>query len=306
MIKTKQLFIFLFTCFNVVLCGSGEFTGWGNTILHHVADSNIIYVYGLPISKHVIMLLISAFTTFLFSILATKKYRKNINAKPSGLSQVFEILMDFINKEIVIPNIGKKYSKTWTPVAMTFFVFILICNLLGLVPFFEYIKWGGGGGSTATGNFSVTVAFAILTFFFIIIAGIKKHGFIGHWKNMVPGSVPKPVLLILIPIEIIGMFVKPFALTMRLGANMTAGHIGMVAIFALPIILGNGIQDGASYTQLANPEPLSYATGFFAGIVAVLLNTGIYGLEIIVSLVQAYVFTLLSCVFIGMAIHADH
>ena len=102
------------------------------------------------------------------------------------------------------------------------------------------------------------------------------------------------------------MFVKPFALTMRLGANMTAGHIGMVAIFALPIILGNGIQDGASATYLTSPEPLSYATGFFAGFIAVLLNTGIYGLELIVSLVQAYVFTLLSCVFIGMAIHADH
>ena len=80
----------------------------------------------------------------------------------------------------------------------------------------------------------------------------------------------------------------------------------MVAIFALPIILGNGIQDGASATYLTSPEPLSYATGFFARFIAVLLNTGIYGLELIVSLVQAYVFTLLSCVFIGMAIHADH
>ena len=123
------------------------------------------------------------------------------------------------------------------------------------------------------------------------------YGFIGHWKNMVPGGVPKPVLIILIPIEIIGMFVKPFALTMRLGANMTAGHIGMVEIFALPIILGNGIQD---------PNNLNYSIGFFAGFISVLLNTGIYALEIIVSLVQAYVFTLLSCVFIGMGIHADH
>ena len=114
---------------------------------------------------------------------------------------------------------------------------------------------------------------------------------------MVPGDIPPLVLIILIPIEIIGMFVKPFALTMRLGANMTAGHIGMVAIFALPIILGNGIND---------PNNLSYATGFFAGFVAVLLNTGIYALELIVSLVQAYVFTLLSCVFIGMAIHVEH
>ena len=297
MIVKNKFLIFSVIFFSNLFCGTGEFTGWGDTILHHVADSKAILVLGVPISKHVIMLLLSAIVTMIISIVATKNYRQNIHTKPKGLSQIFEILMDFINNEIVIPNIGKKYATTWTPVAMTFFVFILTCNILGLIPFFEFIKWGGGGGSTATGNFSVTVALAIITFFAIIIAGVKKHGFVQHWKNMVPSGVPKPVLLILIPIEIIGMFVKPFALTMRLGANMTAGHIGMVAIFALPIILGGGISD---------PTNLNYVTGFFAGFIAVLLNTGIYALELIVSLVQAYVFTLLSCVFIGMAIHADH
>ena len=294
----QYLLICLFILSSFLLSASGEFTGWGDTILHHVADSNkVLFLNTIYISKHIIMLLISAFVTVLMATIATKKYRNNINAKPAGMAHLYEILMDFINKEIVYPNIGEKYAKTWTPVAMTFFTFILTCNLLGLVPFFEFIKIGGGGGSTPTGNFSVTVAFAMITFFAIIIAGTKKHGFIGHWKNMVPSGVPAPVLIILIPIEIIGMFVKPFALTMRLGANMTAGHIGMVAIFALPIILGNGIAD---------PNNLNYGVGFFAGFIAVLLNTGIYALEIIVSLVQAYVFTLLSCVFIGMGIHADH
>lgn len=294
----QYLLICLFILSSFLLSASGEFTGWGDTILHHVADSNkVLFLNTIYISKHIIMLLISASVTVLMATIATKKYRNNINAKPTGMAHLYEILMDFINKEIVYPNIGEKYAKTWTPVAMTFFTFILTCNLLGLVPFFEFIKIGGGGGSTPTGNFSVTVAFAMITFFAIIIAGTKKHGFIGHWKNMVPSGVPAPVLIILIPIEIIGMFVKPFALTMRLGANMTAGHIGMVAIFALPIILGNGIAD---------PNNLNYGVGFFAGFIAVLLNTGIYALEIIVSLVQAYVFTLLSCVFIGMGIHADH
>ena len=302
----NKILILLTIVSSIMLGASGEFTGWGDTILHHVADSNTEYLFdtnndgekdSFPISKHIIMLLISAFVTLFIGITATQKYRKNIHAKPKGLSQILEILLEFINNEIVIPNIGKKDAHTWTPVAMTFFVFILTCNLLGLIPFFEFIRWGGGGGSTVTGNFSATVAFAIITFFAIIFAGIKKHGFIGHWKNMVPSGIPAPVLIILIPIEIIGMFVKPFALTMRLGANMTAGHIGMVAIFALPIILGNGIND---------PNNLSYMTGFFAGFIAVLLNTGIYALELIVSLVQAYVFTLLSCVFIGMAIHAEH
>ena len=282
--KKNNILVLFIMLFSSLLGGGGQFTGWGDTILHHVADSNIVHVYGIPISKHVIMILISAITTLVLALLATKKYRKDVNAKPRGLSQIFEILMDFINKEIVIPHIGAKDSKTWTPVAITFFVFILVCNLLGLIPFFEFIKWGGGGGSTPTGNFSVTVALAIITFFMIIIAGIKKHGFIGHWKNMVPSDVPKPVLIILIPIEIIGMIVKPIALTLRLGANMTAGHIGMVAIFGLPFLLDS----------------------FGIGIVSISLNTAIFFLEIIVCLVQAYVFSLLSAVFIGMAIHAEH
>ena len=300
MIKRNNSLLVALLLFSSAFSAS-TFTDWGSTILHHVADSKSVDFYGISISKHIIMLLISAIVTLIISIIATQKYRKNINAKPAGLSQIFEILIDFINKEIVIPNIGKNYTQTWTPVAMTFFVFILTCNLLGLIPFFEFIKIGGGGGSTATGNFGVTLGLATITFFSIIVAGVKKHGFVGHWKNMVPSGVPAPVLIILIPIEIIGMFVKPFALIMRLGANMTAGHIGMVAIFALPIILGNGVN-----VYLGAAETLSYSVGFFAGVIAVLLNTAIYGLEIIVSLVQAYVFTLLSCVFIGMAIHADH
>ena len=301
--KKNNILVVFITLVSCLFCGGEQFTGWGDTILHHVADSKSVTLYGLTISKHIIMLIISAIVTMILSILATSKYRKNLHAKPSGLSQIFELLMDFINNEIVIPNIGKNYAKTWTPVAMTFFVFILTANLLGLIPFFEYIKPGGyGGGSTATGNFGVTLGLATITFFAIIVAGIKKHGFIGHWKNMIPSGVPAPVLIILIPIEIIGMFVKPFALIMRLGANMTAGHIGMVAIFALPIILGGGVNVATGLEGAA----LNYSIGFFAGFIAVLLNTAIYGLEIIVCLVQAYVFTLLSCVFIGMAIHADH
>jgi len=184
---------------------------------------------------------------------------------------------------------------------MTFFVFILTCNLLGLIPFFEKLTIRGiGGGSTVTANFGVTVGLAIITFFAIIIAGTKKHGFFGYWRSMIPGGVPKPVLIILIPIEIMGMFVRPFALTMRLGANMTAGHIGMIAIFALPIILSGGIE------YLNFGQSINLFMGIVAGLFSVVLNIGIYFLEFIVCLVQAYVFTLLSSVFIGMAIHADH
>ena len=264
-----------------------------DSILYPIAD--FFNSISIPFTKHVAMLWVAAFVTIIISLWATRGYRKNKHAKPKGIAHLYELLVEFIKNDMVIPNIGKKDANRWTPLAATFFIFILMCNFIGLIPFFE--KLGGGGGTTATGNFGVTLGLSFVTFIAIIIAGTLKHGFIGHWKNMVPHGVPAPVLLILIPIEIIGMFVKPMALTLRLGANMTAGHIGMLAIFGLPYLIGS------PYNALSGslPQP---SWGF--AIVAVVLNFGVYFLEIIVSLVQAYVFTLLSTVFIGMAIHAEH
>jgi F-type H+-transporting ATPase subunit a len=260
----------------------------GNIILHHVTNDLhhkfldlYLFGYDISITKHVVMLWIAASLTVSLAIYGTRIYRKSENPQPKGLSHIYEILINFIQSDIIIPNIWKSHCQFWTPLITTYFIFILTCNFLGLIPFFDLIP---GGSSTVTGNFNATAALATITFFAIIIAGTMKHGFIGHWKNMIPGDVPGPVLLILIPIEILGMFVRPFALTMRLGGNMTAGHIGMLAIFALPIILA--------------AAPIVIAS--------ILLNTGIYFLEMIVSFVQAYVFTLLSAVFIGMAIHAEH
>jgi len=260
----------------------------GSIILHHVTnDLNHkfldlhLFGYDISITKHVVMLWIAASITVSLAIYGTRRYRKNEHAEPKGISHLYEMLINFIRNDIVIPNIGPSHCQFWTPLITTYFIFILTCNFLGLIPLFDLIP---GGSSTVTGNFNATAGLATITFFAIIIAGTMKHGFFGYWKNMIPSGVPGPVLVILIPIEILGMFVRPFALTMRLGANMTAGHIGMLAIFALPIILA------------AAP----------VGIASILLNTGIYFLEMIVSFVQAYVFTLLSSVFIGMAIHAEH
>ena len=274
----------------------------GGTILHHVTNtrSDIWYninLFGLDLSitKHVIMLWIVAFITIAISIYATRSYRANKDAKPKGIAHLFEILMEFIKSDIVIPNIGSSGYRLWTPLIATFFLFILISNFIGMIPFFEKIQLlfpGVSGSSTITGNFNVTAALSVITFFSIIVAGTMKHGFIGHWKNMIPGGVPAPVLIILIPIEIAGMFIKPLALTLRLGANMTAGHIGMVAIFGIPMIIYQSVN--------------SIGVGLGVGVVSVILNTAIYFLEFIVCLVQAYVFSLLSAVFIGMAIHAEH
>ena len=148
------------------------------------------------------------------------------------------------------------------------------------------------GGSTVTANFNVTAGLAVITFFAIMIAGSRAHGFINHWKNLVPKGLAWPVYIILIPIEIIGMLVKPFALTMRLAANMTGGHIAILAILSFMAIFADMFH--------------STTTGLSVALFSIPMATAISGLEIIVVMVQAYVFTLLSAVFIGMAINVHH
>ena len=149
------------------------------------------------------------------------------------------------------------------------------------------------GGTTVTGNFNVTAALAFITFATIIAAGSRAHGPVQHWINLVPHGLAWPVYIILIPVELIGMLVKPFALTMRLAANMTGGHIAVLAILSFVFLFAEMFGQAVA--------------GIGVGIaVSVPLATALSGLEIIVVLVQAYVFTLLSAVFIGMAIHVHH
>ena len=149
------------------------------------------------------------------------------------------------------------------------------------------------GGTTATANFNVTAALATITFVSIIVAGTMAHGFIQHWVNLVPHGLAWPLYILLIPIEVMGMFVKPFALTMRLAANMAGGHIAILAILSFVFI----------FTELFGTAMAGIGVGLA---VSVPLAVGINALEIIVVLVQAYVFTLLSSVFIGMAINVHH
>jgi len=258
----------------------------GEVILHHVSDSEALIpiripigsrVLDLSITKHVIMLWIAAVLVFLLYAWLARRLRAAEHGEPKGtLATMLEFFVSFIREQIVIPFIGREYAPRFLPLSLTFFTFILVNNLLGLIP----------GSATATGNFNVTAGLATITFGMIIYAGSIAHGFIGHWTNLVPhGLRPRIVYALLIPIEIISMFVKPFALTMRLAANMTAGHIAILAIMSFIFVFKSAIIGFAVSTPLM---------------------TGLLMLEIIVCLVQAYVFTLLSSLFIGMAIHVHH
>jgi F-type H+-transporting ATPase subunit a len=149
------------------------------------------------------------------------------------------------------------------------------------------------GGTTATGNYNVTGGLAIIVFGAIIVAGTRAHGFVQHWKNLVPSGLPAPLYVLLVPMEIIGMLVRPFALTMRLAANMTGGHIAILAILSFVFV----------FTQMLGTALAGIGVGM---VFSVPLAAAISALEVIIVLVQAYVFTLLSAVFVGMAIHAHH
>jgi F-type H+-transporting ATPase subunit a len=295
---------------------AGKFNA-GETIIEHVSNNIEHPLITLPkvagidfsVTKHVFMLWLVAAFVFVVVTLAVRRYLRQDRLIPSGFMNALEAVVEFVRDEIARPNVGNKWVNTWTPLILTFFVFILCANAIGLIPIFDvlalldhfvfhtgddsFLKHLLHGGTTTTANFNVTGALATITFVAIIVAGAKAHGFVKHWKNMVPHGLAWPIYILLIPIEILGMFVRPFALTMRLAANMTGGHIAILAILSFVFM----------FTEMFGRA----AAGIGVGVaVSVPLAVGISALEILVVLIQAYVFTLLSAVFIGMAIHVHH
>ena len=297
---------------------AGETFNAGETIIEHVSNSPIDHplihlpkIFGIDFSvtKHVFMLWLVAAIVFLLVTTIVRRYLKSGRQVPTGPMNALEAIVSYVRDEIVQPNVGKKWVNTWTPLILTFFTFILCANAIGLIPVFEvvalldrfvlhtgpdsFLKHVVHGGTTVTANFNVTAALATITFGAIIIAGSKAHGAVQHWKNLVPHGLAWPIYFLLIPIEIMGMFVRPFALTMRLAANMTGGHIAILAILSFVFL----------FAEMFGRAIAGVGVGLA---VSVPLAVGISSLEIIVVLVQAYVFTLLTAVFIGMAIHVHH
>src|SRR4249920_3487999 len=248
-------------------------------INHHITDGNSIEVPGthltipLPrihiggidfsITRHVVMMWIACLLLLLFCVLAARRIKDPV---PKGWRTVFEVFIKYIRDEIARKAIGHEGDR-YLPYLLTCFFFIWTCNLLGLIP----------GLSTPTSNISVTAALAVLAFFMIHLAGIRRYGVVKHLKHVMPGGLPAWLYPIMLPVEILGMFTKPFALCIRLFANMTAGHVMVLALISIIFTFGSVL----------------------IGIAPVAMAVGIMILELFVALLQAYVFTLLVSSFIG-------
>ena len=290
----------------------------GETIIEHVSNTSVndpilhlprVLGVDMSVTKHVFMLWLVAALLFLGITWMVRRFVRQERPVPDRAMSGLEIVIEFVRDSIVEPNVGHHWSRAWTPLVLTLFVFIFTCNLIGVIPVFDVFELVNStlihagpdawftrvlhGGQTATANYNVTAGLATIAFFAIIVAGTRAHGFIQHWKNLVPSGMPVYVYPILVPIEILGMFVRPFALTMRLAGNMVGGHIAILALLSLIFI----------FTQLFGHALAGIGIGM---VMSVPIGVGLTALELIVILVQAYVFALLTAVFIGMAIHAHH
>ncbi len=223
------------------------------------------------ITKNVFSMFLSAIIMLLLFLAVARSYKKNSKA-PKGIAGFLEPLITFVRDDIARPNIGEKKYAKFMPYLLTIFFFIWINNLIGLVPFFPF-------SSNLTGNIYFTFVMAFITFIVTTLSGNKDYW--GHIFNT-PG-VPVWLAPIMIPVEIIGMLTKPFALMIRLFANITAGHIIILSLFSLIFIF-----------QTVAVSPISGAFVLFMMV-----------LEMLVAALQAYIFTLLSALFIGQAV-AEH
>jgi F-type H+-transporting ATPase subunit a len=231
-------------------------------------------------TKHVIFMLLGATLAAVLLVGAARSSgRMHAEAgRPRGFAAGIEAMALYLRNEVVLPNVGH-HGEKYVPFALTLFFFILMCNLLGMLP------WG----ATATGNISVTATLALLTFLVVEGAGIRANGlgYLGtlfYWNKELPLYMRIPMFFIMSPVEMIGKLTKPFALAIRLFANMTAGHIVLLAIIGLIFTFKSWAIAGAP----------------------VLLAVAISLLELFVSFLQAFIFTLLTSVFIGQIREAHH
>lgn len=243
-----------------------------HTLEHHLLDHVFSRVNAGPLSflftKHLLVMWVAAGLAIALFVAAGQMSRQG---KRNRWVLFVESLVVFVRDEIVLPNLGEE-GRRYVPYFLSAFFFILLMNLVGLVP----------GSATPTGNISVTAALAVCTFFVINAAGIRAHGAAGYVKSLVPHGMPVWLLPLMYPIELLGLLTKTFALCIRLFANMIAGHIVILAFLALIFLFGK-----------LWVAPLSVSAAL-----------GITLLELFVAFLQAYIFTLLSAIFVSGAVHS--
>jgi F-type H+-transporting ATPase subunit a len=257
----------------------------GNFIFHHIMDGQTLELpivgevhlptlrigsWDLPITRHAVMMWVAC--TIILILLWLANRRRSL--APRGLHNLVEMAIVFVRDELARKNIAH-HPDRFVPYLLSTFVFILITNLIGLVP------WG----ATATANIGVTAALAGMAFVMIQVSGIREYGVIGHFKNLIPHGLPAWLLPIMIPVEILGMFTKPFALCVRLFANMTAGHVVILSLISMVFIL---------------------KAAWVGAVLSVPFSLFISGIELLVAFLQAYIFTMLTSLFIGMSVHPQH
>ncbi|MBN2663465.1 MAG: F0F1 ATP synthase subunit A [Bacteroidales bacterium] len=251
-------------------------------IMEQLPDGTTIRPLDISITKNVLALfMVLSFLIWLF-VSTANRYKNNPDSAPKGLQSMLEPLIIFIRDDIAKASIGNKYEK-YLPFLLTAFFFIFLNNVMGLVPIFP-------GGYNLTGNIAVTMVLALFTFVITSISGTKQYWHHIFWSPVVPWWLKFPIPLMPI-VEILGMFTKPFVLMIRLFANILGGHIVMLAFFSMIFIFG----------------AINLYAGLGIGVLATVPFTIIITfLELLVAFIQAYVFTLLSAIYFGLALESDH
>ena len=235
----------------------------------HIIETSGKKVLDFSITKNVASMMLAVVILFLLFVPAVGAYKKNPNEAPKGRLNMLEALVQFIIDDVMIPNIGEKKYRKYVPYVMSIFFFIWMNNLLGLIP----------TGANASGNIAFTMTLAVFTLIVTNLSGNKDY-----WMHILwtPG-VPLPLRIIMLPVEVLGIFTKPFALMIRLFANITAGHIIILSLISFIFLFKNA------------------ALGLAVGPVVIAMTM----LELFVAALQAYIFALLSSLFIGLAV-AEH
>ena len=245
----------------------------------NVDEAATANIWDISITKNVMSLFISLTILLIIFINVAKAYTRRAGMAPTGMQNLLEPIILFVRDDVAKSAIGEHRHQKFMPYLLTAFFFIFLNNLMGLVPFFP-------GGANLTGNIAVTLVLALITFVIVTVNGNKNYW--GHILAM-PG-VPKWVLLILTPVEILGMFLKPFVLMIRLFANITAGHIIALSFFSLIFVFGE----------------TSAGAGYGVSVMSLAFTVFMSMLELLVAFIQAYVFTFLSAMYIGAALEEHH